>query len=299
MPFLQLSLDIGAGDPASLEDALFAAGATSVTLQDSADDPILEPKPGETPLWPTVTVHALFDVNTHREGIVASVAAAGIAMSNPQFEVIEDRAWEREWLKDFKPMRFGQRLWVCPGGMSPPAGEVDANSILLQLDPGLAFGTGTHPTTALCLEWLDQCNSLQGQRVIDYGCGSGILAIAALRLGAASALGTDIDPQALTASRDNAERNHVSSQLTLTDCEFVERGPQPAPAPIVMANILAGPLGELAPLLAQLVTPGGHIVLSGLLKNQAADLAQRYGAWFDMDLPVNRDDWSRLSGRRR
>ncbi|HTE42785.1 MAG TPA: 50S ribosomal protein L11 methyltransferase, partial [Steroidobacteraceae bacterium] len=181
MPFLRLTLHLGSRNPEAIEDALFAAGATSVTLQDSADDPILEPKPGETPLWPTVTVHALFDVDAQQAQIVKEVEAEiGMALPSPSFEVIADRVWEREWLKDFKPMRFGQRLWVCPGGMSPPAEQVDANSILLQLDPGLAFGTGTHPTTALCLEWLDAHAHLQGQHVIDYGCGSGILAIAAL-----------------------------------------------------------------------------------------------------------------------
>jgi ribosomal protein L11 methyltransferase len=170
---------------------------------------------------------------------------------------------------------------------------------LINLDPGLAFGTGTHPTTALCLEWLDSAN-VKGKAVIDYGCGSGILAIAALKLGAREALGTDIDPQALLASRDNAERNGVSAQLRLRSCDFVSEGATPpAPAPILLANILAGPLAELAPLLASLTLPAGNIVLSGILKEQALALAQTYATWFDMDPPAYRDDWARLVGIRR
>jgi ribosomal protein L11 methyltransferase len=204
---------------------------------------------------------------------------------------LEDRAWEREWLKDFKPMQFGRRLWVCPGGMSLPASARDA--CIIDLDPGLAFGTGTHPTTAMCLEWLDGAD-LAGTRVIDYGCGSGILAIAALKLGAREAVGTDIDPQALMASRDNAERNAVSDKLVL---QTVERTIDPAD--VLLANILAGPLAELAASFAKLVKPGGRIVLSGILKEQALPLAQTYAAWFDMDSPVYREDWARLVGKRR
>jgi ribosomal protein L11 methyltransferase len=299
MPFLQLTLDIGKADPQPFEDALFAAGASSVTLQDSADDPILEPAPGATPLWPTVTVKALFSSESNSDAIVASLSQCLESIPVYRFERVEDRIWEREWLKDFKPMRFGQRLWVCPGGMSPASEFLPTpqaprpTPILVHLDPGLAFGTGTHPTTALCLEWLDGAN-LWGKRVIDYGCGSGILAIAALKLGAASAVGLDIDEQALLASRDNAARNAVSDRLILQPVTTPL-----SPADIVVANILAGPLHELAATLAGKVTPGGHLVLSGILKQQALDLARRYAAWFDMDEPVFRDDWARLVGRRR
>jgi ribosomal protein L11 methyltransferase len=298
MPFLQLTLDIGKADPQPFEDALFAAGASSVTLQDSADDPILEPAPGATPLWPTVTIKALFSSESNSDAIVASLSQRLEPVPVYRFERVEDRIWEREWLKDFKPMRFGQRLWVCPGGMSPASEFLPTpqaprpTPILVHLDPGLAFGTGTHPTTALCLEWLDGAN-LWGKRVIDYGCGSGILAIAALKLGAASAVGLDIDEQALLASRDNAARNAVSDRLILQPVTTPL-----SPADIVVANILAGPLHELAATLAGKVTPGGHLVLSGILKQQALDLARRYAAWFDMDEPVFRDDWARLTGQR-
>jgi ribosomal protein L11 methyltransferase len=298
MPFLQLSLDIGKRDPEPIEEALFAAGALSVTLQDSADDPILEPAPGATPLWPTVTVKALFANDASQDQLIAALSDELGTLPEHAFENIQDRTWEREWLKDFKPMRFGERLWVCPGGMLPPSDLLPVAgsrkpSVLISLDPGLAFGTGTHPTTALCLEWLDGAE-LAGKRIIDYGCGSGILAIAALKLGAASAVGLDIDDQALVASRENAKRNDVGDRLTL----------QPASAPldsvdIVLANILAGPLHDLAPLLAGLVSARGHLVLSGILKGQAPDLARRYAAWFDMEPVVLRDDWGRLVGRRR
>lgn len=301
MPFLQLTIELGARDPSVVEDALFDAGASSVTLQDAADDPILEPGPGETPMWPTVTVRALFDADAAHEPILdAARSILGDPLPEHFFERIEDRAWEREWLKDFKPMRFGERLWICPGGMSPPNSELllaassQQRVAQISLDPGLAFGTGTHPTTALCLEWLDSAD-VRGQTVIDFGCGSGILAIAALKLGAQHAIGIDNDPQALLASRDNAERNEVSAALTVQDVH----APLPPPSRIVLANILADPLHELAPQLASLVTPGGHLVLSGILQEQATALAQRYSAWFDMQTPSVREDWVRLVGVRR
>ncbi len=298
MPFLQLTLNIGKNDPAHFEDAVFAAGALSVTLQDSADDPILEPAPGTTPLWPTVTVKALFSDDAVADDIVATLDQQIGIFLEYRFERIEDRIWEREWLKDFKPMQFGRRLWICPGGMSPPLDLLPAAgsqwpATLIHLDPGLAFGTGTHPTTALCLEWLDGAD-LAGKTIIDYGCGSGILAIAALKLGATAALGIDIDNQALIASRDNAQRNGVLDKLALQD----DRATLPGPADILLANILAGPLHDLAPTLATLVSPKGHLVLSGILKEQAPDLASRYASWFDMDVPVYRGDWARLMGRR-
>ena len=299
MPFLQLTLDIGSADPSRFEDALFAAGATSVTLQDSADDPILEPPPGATPLWPAVTVNALFPSEIDTNQVVETLQQALATLPPHRFERIEDRAWEREWLKDFKPMRFGRRLWVCPGGMLPPPELLPGAGsqlpvALVHLDPGLAFGTGTHPTTSLCLEWLDSAE-LNGKNIIDYGCGSGILAIAALKLGANSAVGIDIDPQALIASRDNAERSRVVDRLKLQDTAAAF----PGPGDIVLANILAGPLADLAPTLARLVVPGGYLVLSGILKKQAPDLAARCAAWFDMDVPVYRDDWVRLTGKKR
>jgi ribosomal protein L11 methyltransferase len=287
MPFLQLTLSIGSADPAPFEDALLAAGAASITLEDAGDDPVLEPPPGATPLWPRVRIKALFDSATDADALRASFPAA-------MLEQIADRAWEREWLKDFRPMRFGQRLWVCPGGQRPQLDESAGAPCLIELDPGLAFGTGTHPTTALCLDWLDGA-SLPGKFVVDYGCGSGVLAIAALKLGAAAALAIDIDAQALLASRDNAARNQVAERLTVT-------GPGEAstqPTDILLANILAEPLIELAPSFADRVVPGGCVVLSGILRSQATPVASRYAPWFDMSPATFRDDWALLHGVRR
>jgi ribosomal protein L11 methyltransferase len=287
MPFLQLTLPIGSADPAPFEDALLAAGASSITLEDAGDDPVLEPLPGSTPLWPRVRIKALFDAAANPDALRALFA-------NATFEQIADRAWEREWLKDFRPMRFGQRLWICPGGQHPQLDPSASAPCLIELDPGLAFGTGTHATTALCLEWLDAAQ-LQGSFVIDYGCGSGVLAIAALKLGAAGALAVDIDPQALLATRDNAERNDVAERLTVAAPDRAER----ARADILLANILAEPLLELAPAFAGRVAPGGCVVLSGILQSQAAPVASRYAAWFDMRPATTRDDWALLYGVRR
>jgi ribosomal protein L11 methyltransferase len=287
VPFLQLTLSIGSADPAPFEDALLAAGAASITLEDAADDPVLEPPPGSTPLWPRVRIKALFDS-------AADAGALRALFADATFEHIADRAWEREWLKDFHPMRFGRRLWICPGGQRPQLDDLAEAQCLIELDPGLAFGTGTHPTTALCLEWLDSA-PLHGKSIVDYGCGSGVLAIAALKLGATSALAIDIDPQALLATRENASRNHVMGRLTVALPEAAPRGR----AEIVLANILAEPLVELAPSFAERVAPGGSIVLSGILRGQAPPVASRYAAWFDMGPAITRDDWALLHGVRR
>ncbi|WP_129781523.1 50S ribosomal protein L11 methyltransferase [Peristeroidobacter soli] len=303
MPFLQLILPIGAADPAPYEDALLVAGASSITLEDEGDDPVLEPLPGTTPLWPRVRVKALFDGDADRDQILQILAgelSGAEPLSRVAFETIADRAWEREWLKDFKPMRFGRRLWICPGGQQPDAEQLRAvaSPVLIELDPGLAFGTGTHPTTALCLEWLDAA-AVAGARVIDFGCGSGILAIAAAKLGASEVLAIDIDPQALLATHDNAERNGVARfiEARLTDAGASET--HPVPADILLANILAGPLESLAPTFAAQVRAGGRLVMSGILRNQAEAVASRYAPWFDIGPVVVRDDWVRLDGVRR
>ncbi len=289
MPFLQLTLELGKTDPEQAEAALFAIGALSVTLEDAADDPILEPAPGALPLWPTVNVKALFDGNTPQQQVIDALTEQ---LDSPvpahRFELLADRHWEREWLKDFHAMQFGERLWICPDGQRPD----DADAIIVDLDPGLAFGTGTHPTTAMCLQWLDQ-HAPQGHSVIDYGCGSGILAIAALKLGAAHVHGVDIDPQALLASRDNAERNHVGAALTLSLNDHDLQ-----PADLVIANILAGPLESLAPRLAELTKANGHIVISGVLTEQAQAVQNRYATWFEMQPITTQGDWARLCGIR-
>ena len=290
MPFLQLTLDIATADPAPFEDALFELGALSVTLEDAADDPVLEPAPGETPLWPTRVVKALFDASADPAALRDAIAGALPGSLQPRFERLADRAWEREWLKDFKPMRFGRRLWVCPGGM--PAGDLDAVSI--ELDPGLAFGTGTHPTTALCLEWLDG-RDLRGRDVVDYGCGSGILAIAALKLGAAGARAVDLDPQALVATRENAERNGVASVLQVSDDPALGH----RSCDLLVANILAGPLVDLAPRFAAALRPGGELALSGILVEQAETVTAAYRPCFDIALSATRAGWALLCGQRR
>ena len=289
MPFLQLTLDIGGSDPGPYEDALVELGAVSVTLEDAADDPVLEPAPGETPLWPTVRLHALFDGEVDAGAVLAAIVRR-FPQAAARTVAVEDRPWEREWLRDFRPMRFGRRLWVCPGGQ--PAGDVDA--VRIELDPGLAFGTGTHPTTAMCLEWLDG-RDLRGKALVDYGCGSGILAIAGLKLGAASARAVDIDPQALTATRENAQRNGIRSGLVVTG-EAARPG---ASADVLVANILAGPLVELAPGVAAAVRAGGELALSGVLVEQADAVTAAYRPWFDIALTTAREGWGLIGGRRR
>jgi ribosomal protein L11 methyltransferase len=302
MPFLQFTLDIGARKPEPYEDALFDLGALSVTLLDAADDPVLEPAPGAMPLWPTVVVRAVFPAGADIDVIRTALASTPgldplLVAETSRFEAVADRAWEREWLKDFKPMRFGRRLWVCPGGQRPVAGEAGADTVLVELDPGLAFGTGTHATTALCLDWLDSGADswLGGASVIDYGCGSGILAVAALKLGAVRAVAMDIDPQALIATRENAERNGVLEKVQVTDA----RDCGGATVDVLLANILAGPLIELAPQLAERVRPGGRIALSGLLLEQADAVTAAYRPWFDIGLTGARDGWGVLTGCRR
>jgi ribosomal protein L11 methyltransferase len=298
MPFLQLTLSIGSADPAPFEEALLAAGALSITLQDAADDPVLEPAPGTTPLWPSVQVSALFDAALD-PAAVTELLGSRLPPPLPSFSFqrLADRVWEREWLKDFHPMRFGERLWICPDGQRPAQELLPRpgapEPCYIDLDPGLAFGTGTHPTTALCLEWLDGAQ-LQGKTVIDYGCGSGVLVIAALKLGAASAIAVDIDPQAVTATLDNAQRNGVAQRLTVSTVEQMRA----QPADLVLANILAEPLEQLAPELSRLVVPGGYIALSGLLRAQAQHIADRYAPWFALR-PAFKEEWARLDGARR
>ena len=263
MPWLQVRLAISPEQAETYEDAFLEVGAVSVTFMDAEDQPIFEPELNTTPLWSHTHLLALF----------------------------EDQDWERSWMDNFQPMRFGQRLWIVPSWHAAP----EPNAVNLLLDPGLAFGTGTHPTTALCLEWLDG-QDLSDCNVLDFGCGSGILAIAALLLGAKEAVGTDIDVQALEASRDNAGRNNIA------EGKFPLYLPEDLPqvqADVLMANILAGPLVSLAPQLSSLVKPGGRLALSGILAEQGEDVAAAYAKDFELDPIANRDGWVRISGRRR
>jgi ribosomal protein L11 methyltransferase len=292
MPFLQLVLDLRAAEVGRFESACLLAGAISVSLSDAEDSPILEPRPGETPLWAKVRLTALFEANHDPHEVAALVGSAiGGELPTHRFEALADRAWEREWLKDFRPLRFGRRLWVCPHGVPPPRSAEDP--VIVWLDPGLAFGTGTHPTTALCLEWLDAA-PLREREVIDYGCGSGILGIAALKLGARSVLSVDVDPQALTSAADNAQRNQVFDRMRVGTPEQARES-----ADVLLANILSGPLIELAPRFASLVRPGGALVLSGILESQTAAVTLACAPWFDMGTFATRDSWVCLNGERR
>jgi len=290
MPWHQITLTTPSNQADALEDTLLELGAVSVTMQDAADVPVLEPLPGETPLWPEVNVVGLFEHDTDTDMIDVQLAAQNCPLGT--WTYIEDQDWERAWMDQFHPLQFGARLWIVPSWLDAP----DSQAVNILLDPGMAFGTGTHATTALCMEWLDSAN-MHNQRVLDYGCGSGILAIAALKLGANMAWGIDIDPQALTATRDNAARNDIASAQLTTGL------PVALPADeifdVLLANILMGPLIELAPTLSQHVKPGGRLVLSGLLAEQAAGVMAAYAENFTFDPPAIKDGWARLSATKR
>jgi ribosomal protein L11 methyltransferase len=291
MPWLQVRLAITPDQAETYEDALLEVGAVSVTFMDAEDQPIFEPELGTTPLWSNTHLLALFEADTQPESVFAHLQLlTGTELPEHQAEVIADQDWERSWMDGFQPMQFGQRLWIVPSWHDAPAPD----AVNLLLDPGLAFGTGTHPTTALCLEWLDG-QDLKNSSVIDFGCGSGILAIAALLLGAPRAVGTDIDTQALEASRDNAGRNGIAAE------RFPVYLPADMPqeqADVVVANILAGPLVSLAPQITSLVKPGGRLALSGILSEQAEEVRAAYNEAFVLDPTAEKDGWVRISGVR-
>ncbi|MGL5783405.1 MAG: 50S ribosomal protein L11 methyltransferase [Plesiomonas shigelloides] len=290
MPWIQLKLNTTGTQAEAIGDVLMESGSVSITFMDSHDTPVFEPLPGETRLWGDTDVMALYDAETDMAAVIAQLQQSPLLGNDfvHKIEQLEDKDWEREWMDNFHPMRFGQRLWICPSWREVPEPE----AVNVMLDPGLAFGTGTHPTTALCLEWLDGLD-LVGKTVVDFGCGSGILAIAALKLGAARAVGIDIDPQAITASRDNAERNGVSDRLELY---LPKDQPQDLLGDVVVANILAGPLRELAPLISVLPKSGGHLGLSGILESQAESVADAYREKFVLDPIAEREEWCRITG---
>ncbi|WP_152205359.1 50S ribosomal protein L11 methyltransferase [Marinobacter changyiensis] len=296
MPWIQLQIPADPDNADQLEDLLMEVGAEAVSMEDAADQPLYEPDRGTTPLWFETRVTGLFDSERNIEELCAEITDRWhqqTQQSLPDIGVtlVEDKDWARAWMEDFKPLRFGERLWIVPSWHEAP--DPDAANLLL--DPGLAFGTGTHQTTALCLEWLDG-HPVAGKQVIDYGCGSGILGLAALLLGADHVIGVDTDPQALEASRENARRNEVPEDRL--DLYLPEHEPDTV-ADVVLANILAQPLIGLAPHLAARVRFGGDIVLSGILSHQARDVMAAYEPWFIMDEPEERQEWVRLTGRRR
>ncbi len=288
-------MDLDTLNPDRVEEIFARHGAQSVTFTDAGDNPVLEPGPGETPLWGDTRVTGLFapdaDLDALQTGLKSDLALDAL----PPFEItiLQDREWEREWLKDFGPMRFGRRLWILPGDS-----EIDdADAVTVRLDPGLAFGTGTHPTTALCLEWLEGLD-LSDKTMLDYGCGSGVLAIAALKLGCSRAVATDIDHQAIIATRENADNNDVGDRLETT----LDAGGIDGRFDVVVANILAAPLIELSEQIAARVGSGCSLVLSGILSEQVDEVLDAYSPWIAFDTPVERaqggQTWARLSGLR-
>jgi ribosomal protein L11 methyltransferase len=290
-PLVQLAVEIDADQCDALEALVEEAGAVSVSYLDPGGEPVLEPSLGSTPLWPRVRLLALFQGWPDAERLYLGACDALGVRRLLQWDVapLEPRQWERAWLDHYRPMHFGHRLWVVP--TTQPAPEPDA--VNLRLDPGLAFGTGTHPTTALCLRWLAQA-PLQSRQLVDFGCGSGILAIAGLLLGARRAYGIDNDPQALIASRDNAERNGVADRLALSTPE----GRPPVVVDVVVANILAGVLIELAPVIVPLLRPGGRLVLSGILDRQQAEVRAAYRDWIAWKPADVLEGWVLLAGQR-
>lgn len=282
-------MNLESNEPDRVEGVLLSNGAHSVTLSDAADEPVLEPAPGEMPLWNKTKITALFDAETDFSVLKRDLRRILELKRLPpnHVEILADRAWEREWLKDFGPMQFGRRLWIVPGDHELPSGDV----VIVRLDPGLAFGTGTHPTTALCLEWLDGLE-INGKTVLDFGCGSGVLSIAACKLGAILVAGIDTDLQAVTASRQNAQRNNVVSRFsagtTISD--------DAEPFDVVIANILAGTLIEQAAFICDTVKSGGKLALSGVLSEQVGAVRDAYDKWFEFEPPVMKDNWARLTG---
>jgi ribosomal protein L11 methyltransferase len=293
MPWIEFSLVAQRDSVERVERALDDVGALSVTLLDAEDHPILEPAAGETPVWPHVVVNALFDAAADQHGLFDALQLLIPWLTPEKITVREvaDADWTRAWMDQFKPMKFGRRTFIYPWNIEPEEGD---DAVIVRLDPGLAFGTGTHATTALCLQWLDGLD-LAGKTVLDFGCGSGILAIAALKLGAARAIGIDNDPQALIASRDNAERNDVSDRLSL----FAPEETPEIKADIVVANILASALIALEPVLANHSAAGAPIALSGILLGQEDEVVQAYVSDFDALAVAAQEDWVRVSGLRK
>lgn len=290
MAWLELRLDTDSEQAANIEESLLSCGALAVTYTDAGDQPILEPGVGEMPLWPEIVLVALFDGDTPTESKTAELQNLyKRALPSHRWDILEDRVWEREWLKHHKPVQFGEAFWVFHEQVA------DAHLPTLLLDPGLAFGTGSHPTTALCLEWISR-QKWGGKQLIDYGCGSGILAVAASLLGCQNIQCTDIDPQALIATRSNAQRNQIESHAI----DMYLAGQEPALiADVLVANILAGPLMQLAETFANKLKARGHLCLSGILASQHADILDTYKNWFDHLEVSEKDGWLRVTGQRK
>jgi ribosomal protein L11 methyltransferase len=288
----QIAIQTRSEDCAELESLLLDQGALSITLLDDKDQPIFQKEPGATPLWDSVKLVSLFAEEQDLNPLVALLRFQPAVLNRDEIAVEEvvDQDWERSWMDNFQAMQFGEKLWICPSWQEPP----DPAAVNIMLDPGLAFGSGTHATTTLCLRWLAN-TPMAGKEVVDYGCGSGVLGIAAALLGAGRVHAVDNDSQAIAATVDNSHRNNIASgQLTA----YLPDALPAVKADILLANILAEPLHELADHLAELVKPGGKLVLSGILLDQAEALVASYSRWFDMDRQVTEGDWVRLTGTR-
>lgn len=296
MNWIRIILDTRAEHTEALGQHLMDAGAVAVTLKDAGTEALYEPAPGQAPLWAEVRLEGLFEPGTCISAVMDRLQgrAGDHRIINAHCSPLADRAWECAHLEDFHSMRFGSKTWIHSSRDTRP---IHPDAVVIDLEPGLAFGTGSHPTTALCLEWLDR-EPPANQCVVDYGCGSGVLAIAAVKHGASRAWAVDYDPQALAATRANARKNRVARRIEACSPEQLAGMPRPA-VDTLLANILAGPLATLAPRFADLVRPGGALVLSGLLAHQARRITEVYEPWFQMDTPVGREGWVAISGRRR
>ncbi|MGL4827254.1 MAG: 50S ribosomal protein L11 methyltransferase [Vibrionaceae bacterium] len=290
MPWIQLKVNATQAGAEEIGDLLLEqGGALTITFLDAKDTPIFEPLPGETRLWGETDVVALFEADVDLTPVIALLKESPLLSADFAYKIeqVEDKDWQRAWMDNFKPMRFGQRLWVCPSWCEVP----DPDAVNIMLDPGLAFGTGTHPTTSLCLQWLDSLD-LKDKIVVDFGCGSGILSLAALLLGAKQVIGIDIDPQALQASKDNAQRNQVDDRLQLY---LPKDQPTNLKADVVVANILAQPLRELAPIIKSFLAEGGQLAMSGVLEEQAQSVADCYRDTLTIDDICVQDEWCRIT----
>ena len=287
MAWIQIRIHANKESADLLSDLLLDVGCPSVTFMDASNNPVYEPKPGEVILWPDTLVIGLFDAAHDMDIVVAYLKSNTPFEFSYKIEQLEDKDWEREWMDNFHPIQFGERLWICPSWREIP----DLNAVNVLLDPGLAFGTGTHATTSLCLKWLE-AQDLTGKTVVDFGCGSGILGIAAIKLGAERVIGIDIDPQALAASKDNAARNGVADQLEV----YLPENQPEFSADIVVANILAQPLRELHEVILAFLKPGGQIAMSGILAEQAQSVADIYTAFLQLDDIAQEGEWTRVSG---
>ena len=289
----QLKIQLHSEDASSFEQILFDSDAISISYLDAEDQPVFQEEPGSTPLWDNTFLLCLFNTKTDLGSLLNKLRCNTKVLNNKSLniELIEDQDWERSWMKDFEPIQFGEKLWICPSWLSPP----EPNAVNIKLDPGLAFGTGNHATTSLCLRWLDQAD-VRGSEVIDYGCGSGVLSIASALLGAVKVHSVDNDPQAISATIDNSRRNKVPGDVLTT---YLPEAVPPVHADILIANILERPLIDLSEKFAELVKKGGYITLSGLLEEQLPSLLSCYDRWFDMESPQVEQGWVLLCGTRK